>query len=222
MSNYRRRLLGSVSGRPNLPSGYTAYDWIQSDGRAWLNTDVSAEPYGYSIKVEFELDSLSNSSAYMLGLNLIGSYYGDTAKISIAGGTLAFTYLGGVQYINSGNQVVANSKYRLEIYFNNSNEQVARIIDLSSGSQLGSDCIFNDSTAWTYNGSLLLYKVITSQTDTIVSNCRIYKVEVNSSLSGNHIFYPCTDSNSVKGMYDVVNDVFKSNAGSGSFTVGNN
>lgn len=193
----RREMM--VQSKSILPSEYQQVEYIESIGGAYINT-------GYYPFDNFDVESIIiwskvNADAFWL----CGAVSSSTYRQDIG---------------------IASSVQRIYGYaaFNVLSNDVFYKIELTTTTV----SINNEKSTLIYQGdndypnrlSFLLFKANNS---VIVPKGKIYYCKIVTTQSGTYEFIPCyRKSDNVAGMYDVVNGVFYTNAGTGSFIVGSN
>lgn len=180
-----------------LPLMYTLYNYLQSDGSAYIDTGICP-----SDKTEIEATVNSSKSNFFAALygdgktNRYGIYF-TTTKIDMAFG--ATGYVGNVittltppdkVVFRNGTIATQNKTYTFTKQSAFTNTQTLPLFGSRSGSTV------------TATGGIL-YECIIKENGRTVRH-----------------FFPCKNPNGVAGLYDVVYGVFYANAGSGSFSVG--
>ena len=194
-------------GAGTLPSGYTAHQFIQSSGTQFIDTGVPAR---VQLKVEIDCCWLSSGDQTVIGgssnINTNAIYLGYNSS----NGRTYVGYAGSWHDFTSS--AVDTNRHKWEI-------------DLQTGTQTMTvdGNVFattsNTFTETTAAGNLFLFGRSNGGSMFIG---QIFRVKIYDYLdSGNLIrdFVPAVrDSDGAVGMYDTVNDVFYTNAGTGEFT----
>lgn len=208
------------SGDRTLPAGYTPYDYIVTDGNSYLDLDWSPEyanPTGSAV-VKSVVPTLD------VDVVLLGARAGNS-RFFFNAWNINSVNLGYGSYLTFGHT------YRTLI-----SEGAAFLCtaQLTSGSQAerlvaGS----NDHTnSWSNTmsnvsiPSLYLFRANYPGGNSFPcpSGTKVWNVKIFSDFDMTVLvadLVACTDANDVPGMYDLKRQRFFSNAGSGSFTVGN-
>ena len=178
-----------------LPSGYTQVDYIESSNRnQYINTNVvPASTQKYQIK--YSVDDVSTNQT-IFGSRTNGGYQTSTNQIYI-GNQVNYYY----QYVGTqgiGNiPMDANTVYEKEILANSGN--------------------FDDTATQPF----YLFALNNQGSTSVKANMKLYycKIYDNNVLIRN--FVPCyRNSDNEVGLYDLVNNVFYINQGTGNFTYG--
>ena len=189
-----------------LPDEYTQLEFIESSGTQYIDTGYKANQKT-EYEVEFSYSSmLSSSNGFVIGSRISS----DSENISL---TCDFgdTFVGrGNTYAHLSIPTIINQKYKFKVTEN------SIIRDGTVISQIANN--FGDETG-TYNVRLFNLNqngVFTRNFSGKIYNCKIWD---NGELVRE--FIPCKrNGDSILGMYDTVNNVFYTNAGSGTFTAG--
>lgn len=193
-----------------LPDEYQQVDYIESSGTQYIDTGIATSN---NMKVEAKAVStfgLSNGpltySAALLGARKSGlsSYFGYTSGVTddfIGNGT---EY---VQIPRNGNQDLLTLEYD-----NNS-------ANISCGNYSYS----NNSLSINITNSFNIYLLAINQDNTAISlgTYKLYTFKIYDNNTLVRDFIPCyRKSDNVLGLYDLINKVFYTNAGTGAFTYG--
>ena len=210
MQNWK--ILGDThQDTPILPSGYTQVEYIQSSGTQYINT-------GYIPTINDSIETKFLTEASTSDTNLYGSRYPDfTIWINTStnkGIAVHYPYsesstrdTGWVykeDIITNPVKLAITPKY---IYVNDELKYT-----------------FTD-TRTSYTGTLNAYLFAKNQNGYVnaAGKFKIYYFKIWSGDNLVRYFIPCSrDSDSAIGMYDVVNNVFYPNSGTGTFTKGSN
>ena len=185
-----------------LPSGYTQLEYIQSTGTQYIDTGIVANQ-DTSTDLDFQLTSTDRQKGiYGIYETEIKSYYIYTGRDGIF--QVGF---GGGRYVDTQFAIDLNRhKVNFKDFKITIDNTVVSTYTKSSVSYTQTQLLFNMHKAdgTTYNGaSVKIY------------SCKIYN---NNVLVRN--FIPAKNSSNVVGMYDLVNNVFYTNQGTGTFTAG--
>lgn len=188
-----------------LPSGYTQVDYIQSSGTQYIDT-------GYTFtstkeKIDFKYTPLVIENARVCG-SYISQHRGmiiqprqqDMAEVGNTGITPTFS-------------ISANTDYKVMLEANEGNYT----FEFGENSQTGT----YTSTPITNRSHYIFAVNYTGTTTKASMKLYYYKMYDNDVLVRDYI--PCyRNSDNEIGLYDLVNNVFYTNAGTGTFTKGNN
>ena len=182
----------------SLPSGYTQLAYIKSSGAQYIDTGVAAAK---DLKVEAIMDVDEGSSWIMI----LGDYTSSKYFSWWANGNLAHAYFGskdGTLTFSAGKHTYIadgpNNKWEID------------------GTSITLEPASNDFSGT--GGTLYLFSVHNGGSYTRASaklySCKIYK---NGTLIRD--FVPCRNASGTLGLYDLINNGFYANAGSGDFEV---
>lgn len=195
-----------------LPSGYTQVDYIESDGNQYINTGVNADS-NLSVKMNF-------SSNYHIQQRHMGAIKNDNGVYTrhhiTINGSSAVNYL--ISYsgqTNSAQNLLStiddNKHYlNLDIY----NKKVS--VDEETPIDLTLQPFDTELNYWLFarnsnNSTNMSFAIMQ------IYDCKMYYSDVLV-----RDFIPCyRNSDNEVGLYDLVNNVFYTNQGTGSFTYGN-
>ena len=192
-----------------LPRTYTQVDYIESSGTQYIDTGEKATE---NTTFDITFYESENTKAKIFGSRISANngamalYCNSGDDFTINYGTQVVTYADDNRFINNVVNLkteIADNKYKFYLNNNLLNE-----FTKYTGNFLNENMYLssynNNGTAATTSGTIRTYK------------CKIYK---NSVLVRN--FIPCyRNSDNEVGMYDLVNDVFYTNDGTGEFTYG--
>ena len=190
-----------VPGTSRLPAGYQEVEYIQSSGTQWIDTGIY--PGG---KTSFQVGITVQGTT---GEVILGHQGGESATSDNA--DWRFFNASGKYYLDmmnsrlEGGSVPQDEKIELELANN-------YIKDLKSGST-----ILSGSSIGEFE-TLVTAKLLKGLTIIVPATIFYVKHFENGSLT--HNFVPCKNPSSIVGLYDLVNDTFYGNAGTGSFTAG--
>ena len=202
-----------------LPSGYTRYDYLQCDANAYIDTGITAKS---PISMWAKIVHTSTSGDYVM----VGAR-------KDSGNTRLFLIAPNNSSINVGYGSYKSTNVNNTIAFSEHTPIVVRS-SLSSGSQLlnvvatitpnESMWLGSDSFDIDTGKNIYLFCANYSSGFHVPSGDRIYEIRLYDDADfGNLVFHgiPCTNGSSVAGLYDLVSETFFPNAGSGTFTIGN-
>lgn len=195
-----------------LPEGYTELDYIESTGTQWIDTGVSA-PRGFRVVASVMYTAASTTSGYQA---IVGSHndadpYGRN-YLSRVEGSSAWP-LGAGSYAGGGGSDALNTKYEVDastipnnVYLN---VDGVRILDSVSTSE--------ERCART----LHLFSIYFGSINTDFARLRLYGLKLYDEV-GTLVreYIPCRNPDGVIGLYDLVNQNFVTNAGTGTFIAG--
>ena len=185
------------SGSGSFYSNYTWLDYLQSSGTQYINTGVIPNS-----NTRIVVKALLSTPYSIYGVNQSGAAFNMTGSSSNGG--VMYYYWGG-----GGASKMTNMYNEVHIFEQNKNvcyvdNNIYHIYTYSSWAATAPMFLFgrNNGTALNDAGTVRIY------------NCQIYD---NGTLIRD--FVPCL-TNGTPGMYDLVNNAFYANAGSGSFKIG--
>ena len=191
-----------------LPNTYQRVEYIESTGTQYIDSGFNAQN-GFKIQIDILFNDLSNNSS-IFGLN--GNSGECFLRAQTTTGYSFWANARGGDYTNFAFSI--NTKYNIECEFNSYG--TAKV----NGTQ-----IIQLSTTKSYiNNTVPLLAVYFAQNTTpmAISKAKLYKCYMyddNGNLVRN--FIPCyRKADNVVGLYDLVNNVFYTNQGTGTFNVG--
>ena len=195
-----------------LMGGLQQYEWLQSDGRSYINTGIPYDSTKETYRIECKFSQPTNVGQWDA---IFGAYTNESYK------TLRIIRL--------------NSDNELGCYYNDKAGGGNPIILTSGNSVVREVVMTSSSLVCTENGVTTTYSYGTrvSATNTTATFCLFNLSPISSAVSKSKIYYfrfydnnvllhdfiPCK-YNGAYGMYDTVTNQFFTNAGSGSFTAG--
>lgn len=196
------------SKQGKLPDGYTQVDYIESSGTQYIDTnfkpnqDTSVEFKGIITQTESSKGfygartDTSSSDSYVL---LASRYFNNNKSYQ-------FNYGGGGGILDLNVPYTNINKYlgnKNELYIND-NLQITR-----------------ETTTFSTPYNLYLMAVNTANTPTLYAYERLYYFKIYDNDKLVRDFIPCyRNSDNEVGLYDLVNDTFYTNQGTGAFTYG--
>lgn len=203
--------LATGGATPILPPEYQQVEYLQSTGTQYVDTGILLSDNYERVEVKLNVTSANNRSRYF-------SSWSDSLNRGaiIAYGTstnpLGNIYVGSTDY--SITNTAINTDYTIDLTADN-------------GLLTGSYCGVNVNKS--YNGSVVTgYKIglfceFNNQGASGQCTAKIYYFRLHTSAGLQRDYIPCYRKLDNKpGMYDIVNDTFYTNAGTGEFTAGNN
>ena len=208
-NNIRLDISPTQSVRRNLPIEYTQVDYIKNSGTQYIDTGFYPSfDNGYRFEIEYEPTNLTARACLL-------SNYAGTNHISfeLTAGT-------GNQriYINNGNVdnavsgTIVGKNIGITSYYNGT------VTDKVNNNEYTRNATFTGSS-----GSTLYLFVDNAKRFNVFTNyLKIYSCKIYDGYILVRNFIPCyRNSDNVIGMYDLVNNVFYTNAGTGTFIKGN-
>lgn len=188
-----------------IPTGYTQVEHIRSTGTQYIDTNFIPNQ-DTRIKVKIMTKDISGG----INKTMFGSRNSATSKhfgLTLGNASQNIWWTGyGTDNVQTDISASGDTLYEIE---KNKN------VTILNGSVLAE----SESQTFTCPSNLYLF-CMNQKGPTFYSNIELYlcKIWDNDVLVRN--FIPCKNPSNVVGMYDTVNDVFYSNAGSGSFIAG--
>lgn len=193
--------------KSGLPSEYTLVDYIESNGTQYINTGITSITKDFNIEMDFKITTSQSFQA----LWCCRTHNVDVTRTCFTTGLTGFRN-------DQGTQTPISASLSLNQKYNLKSTKTQFILD---------DVVLKDNISTTNNAindKLWLFAAYAVGTSTASNyfygklyGCKIWD-------SGNLIreFIPCyRNSDSVAGLYDLVNNVFYVSAGSGEFSYGN-
>lgn len=204
---------GSGGKTLRIPRQYQEVEFLQSSGAQGFDTGLKFTP-NTTIEIEFEWTACSPTS---------GSAGYDTDIIGVEGGTNGFAIL--LNAFQGPNRLIVRieSSNSSSTSYTANTRYLARVAQAASGT-----VVYINNHEWNYVAqktttvyNLAMFCRNKSGTFGAFAYAKIYSCKIWDETTLVRDFVPCyRKSDSVAGMYDVVNDIFYPNQGSGSFIVG--
>lgn len=204
-----------------LPTGYTAYDYLQADTSAYINTGVIGNT-PLSMYLRFAMWVENPGDIIIVGAR---SSSGNTRVFPAASYQKRINYGYGV-YVSATDESFGTS------FVNGYHIQVKT--SLAAGNQTREVYVEESDYTTTFSGTLMgdittnlplyLFRNNYASASHCPSSMRVYELKLYSdALFQNLVFHgiPAADSENVAGLYDIVGKQFLTNAGSGTLSVGN-
>lgn len=200
-------------GTSRLPTGYQEVEYIQSSGTQYVDTGLSLTS-GFQLDISFSYEDENTKKS--LGV------FGAHDNISPYGRSFLSVHRTSDEFVIGINDAeasfgAASAGPWYHILCKNSSDEYFAYID---GVQ--QPLSPNSSTSGQYSSSsLYLFNVHGGEEWFIpikakISFCKVYDVDGIKVRD----FVPCKNPSSIVGLYDLVNDAFYTNAGTGTFTAG--
>ena len=186
-----------------LPEEYQQVEYIESTGTQYIDTGIVPNQ-DTSVYIDFQY--LKNESTFIFGSRVSTSEKAYTLSSANANTEIVSAYY------NSGNVVLAKFDQNRHVFQRNKNICIIDGMSVTSGT---------DTASFTAPGSIYLFACNQTNGPYLYSTSRIYacKFWQNETLVRDLI--PCyRKSDGVIGLYDKVNGVFYTNAGTGAFLKG--
>lgn len=203
---YLKKFFYIKSESGELPSGYTRVEYLESTGTQYIDTGVNLSNNS-NVEINAKLVSTQRSKTYYL----FGSSV-ENKRYMIAVSSFTNSYI--VDFANSSNRITSSvSAFDGEFHTHELTNLSYYIDGILQGSK--------SSLTFTNTSSAYMFEVRDRSTATI--GTQSWKIKYCKIWNGNKLirnFIPCINSSNVAGMYDTVNKVFYTNAGTGTFNVG--
>ena len=189
-----------------LPSGYTSVDYIESSGTQYIDTGYKHNTSKTSYELNISIDTLSNPFNTLFGArttyNNSDAYY-----LGVKNDYSTFGCIGGNHQNSIGWNVSVGTKYNI-IY--NATGLIVDGTTYSMPSQSNTTCSYNDCIFALNEAGTIKEQI----------KCKLYSFVIKEDGKLVRYFVPCLNSNNEVGLYDLVNDTFYTNQGTGVFTYG--
>lgn len=185
-----------------LPSGYTQLEYIQSSGTQYINTSFVPN---FKTRIVMDCEVISYPSN--------ASFFG--ARTASAAND-----------ITSNTLVILTEGYIRSDYYgssaSNSSIPSGRItIDRSSNvTTFGSTILRNTTSNRSSSDALYLFATNTNGSSSLPGRIRLYSCKIYDGDTLIRDYVPCRNSSGSVGLYDIVNNTFYSNRGTGEFASG--
>lgn len=188
-----------------LPDGYTQLEYIQSNGTPYINSGFNPNQ-DTRVVCEYSAVSISGNAGGLFG-----------SRISKGNLDYAFWHYGYPQ-----TDGYSQDDYNTSIIANILRPSGRTIIDKNKNVTTINGTAFSHTyTTFSCSYPLFIFAVNTNGSkDSQVATFRIYSFQIYDNGTIVRNLYPAKNSNGTIGMYDIVNNVFYTNAGSGTFTAG--
>ena len=199
-----KTLTGKWTQKPNpayvVPDGYTQLEYIESSGNQYFDTGV--------VPTNHMVEAMYNMPAYVNDSHLFGTEYGSPPYYYFH-----FTFFDNAYYwgLNGGQGIggtFSTGLKTLQYNVGENHEVIQNGVVLGSGSDIYSGgnlrvgCRENGNDG--FFGKIYYFRLIDRNSGTLVRNC----------------ISAIRNSDGTVGMYDLVNDVFYTNEGTGTFIAG--
>lgn len=188
---------GTIIGGSSLPDGYTALEYITTDGSAYIATGFM-ETNRTTVNCDVEISAVKNylfGSQQNSGSMMYNGLYNNQ--------TLEYNWLP-INYPAANRiKMTQTLSGNNMIYDINGKTGSAAVGTSNHGEFYIFGCRYNSGSSRPYGSSMTLYSFSIADDGITVRN-----------------FIPCKNSDDVVGLYDTVTGAFYTNAGSGSFTAG--
>ena len=192
----------------SLPSGYMQVDYIESTGTQYIELNKKLKK-NQKVVGEIEFNTLGNQS-------LFGNY-GDDDYIETFGisNQNKWEYRdAGLSWISSNVVATADTRYNIELYYG----ATSQYLKINGTDTITSSSTHSDNVS---NKNADLFARNNNGTPQSLAKIRLYSWKIYDSDILSLDLVPCFRmSDNVVGLYDLVNNVFYENNGSGVFTYG--
>lgn len=209
-----------------LPDGYTQVDFIESSGTQYIDTGLKSTP---NTKFDFEFTSFKEVGADYE--QILGSQFGatkDRIYILIGGSNniqLQFPHDSNNHLYMNNNGTFTSSSSSTSLLIIEQNKKNRIIFDIPNRSLTVNE--YTSVSTGTYDLTSSDYNILLfNRNDTVVPTVRLAKGKLyNFKWYESNVlvrdFIPCyRNSDNEVGLYDLVNNVFYTNQGTGVFTYG--
>lgn len=209
----RRQMLEFLS-LIRLPAEYQEVGYIESSGTQYIDTGFKPDVNIKKFKVVANAQVLvSQQYSFIWSL---GNTFGTGTYIGYGNSTSYVNFCLFVNGVREFQSLVARDLNRHIFGLEINGNDVKTIIDNSENTE--TYALWSSWLTW-YNSNLELFGL---QSDMTRTYCKIYSCKVYENDILVRDFIPCyRKSDGVIGLYDMVNGVFYTNAGAGTFTKGN-
>lgn len=193
-----------------LPSGYTLLKYLESSGTQYIDTGLYTEAsQAYYLKCK--------PSSPTATTNFFGNNLGTGCGAFIQFSNSLYYRFGATNYASTTKlHPGTDMGYDIKLDINGLYAKDPLSEDYVTVAAISSSTVTEDSTI--HN---ILFGRTTSATARQLSSIKIYHFKCEENGVAVRDMYPCKrDADDVLGMYDVVNDVFYVNSGTGTFTGG--
>ena len=200
-----------------LPAEYQEVEWIESHGTEYINTNINQEDFGFYIKF-ISNDEISTTS---FGCIMGGRYASNSSDFQLSSYTTDANYNNGWR----GTFRYGGSSQTYNAHLNDKGvlNEIEYHPDTDVYSANGSDYASYADGTISNTRYVYLFALHNNQSATQHAKVRLYSFKVFRSGQLFADFVPCyRKADGVIGLYDILNDNFRTNAGSGTFTKGGN
>lgn len=190
----------------SIPSGYTRLKYIQSTGTQYIDTGFKPNQ-DTRVVCDFDMvKNLNSKDAYIFGAR-------------IASGNTSFGFA------NLHNQTPWYATYANEAGNYDTGSNTGRhTVDMSKNNLIVDGTSIHTFTYETFQSSFNLHLFAVNTNGTVdtaqIGVVNLYSCQIYDNGTLVRDFIPCTNASGTAGLWDDVNSVFYTNAGSGSFTAG--
>lgn len=204
---YLKKFFYIKSESGELPSGYTRVEYLESTGTQYIDTGVNLSNNS-NVEINAKLAATQRSKSYYLfGSRIVNKTY----MIAVAGASEKYF----ADFVSNSYRINSSiSAFDDEFHSHKINNLSYYIDGILQG--------YTSSLNFTNISSAYIFDVRDRGTPATLG-IQSWKIKYCKIWNRNKLirnFIPCTNSSNVAGMYDTVNKVFYTNAGSGTFNVG--
>lgn len=186
-----------------LPSDYQEVEYLESTGTQYIDTGVKGKT---GLKASGAIMLTASQTCIALGCYSPQRCY----MLSFNSNVPRYGY---VDWYTAIAAVTVNEKYNFEVSF----EKSAQYLKLNGTTVISSA----NATTFTNNYNMFAFAYSDSGSAGDFAKCRFYSLNLYDNGTLIREFVPCyRKSNNVAGFYDLLNDAFYTNQGTGSFVVG--
>lgn len=190
-----------------LPVGYTQVEYLESTGTQYINTGVNLSNNS-NIEINAKLTATQrNKTYYLFGSSIENNRY------MIAVGSFTNKYL--ADFVSNSYRIESSvSAFDGKFHTHKVTNLSYYIDEILQGSK--------SSSTFTNTSSAYIFDVRDRGTSSTLGT-QSWKIKYCKIWDGDNLirnFIPCKNSSNIAGLYDTVNGVFYTNAGTGTFTAG--
>lgn len=208
-----RRRYNKVADTPSynrLPKEYQEVEYLESDGQSYL--EIPFDNVRYDDRIKFGFKSTNASAKHIFGSSFVNGNATMVAMYYLSGENTSIFRWFIYQTQNNMIDIRPHNKYDVEI-------QYPTLKMTNNDTQSVNEYQLNQITSETlYSSYFTLFTAIfNGRPEGTFTNGKIFYFNIDGKID----LIPCYRiSDRVAGMYDIVNDVFYTNAGTGEFLVG--
>ncbi len=195
----------------DLPSGYTQLEYLQSTGTQYINTGFNPNQ-DTRVVISFKVSGSSNGTHVFYNRETFSGTQYDWGEL-LNSNIWRSSYGQNIETAPTSNMI--NKKITID-----KNKNISTVYD-ESDNVLATHTLSSSTFQFTSPMPLFGFNNSGSFTSSDAKSVTIYAAQIYDDGTLVHNFIPAKrNSDNVLGMYDTVNNVFKTNAGSGTFTAG--
>ncbi len=213
------RALVALFAKTRVPSGYTQIEYIESNGTEYIDTEVipdSGTPC--QTKVSADIQFLGELDSVTYYFSSYKPYYNYSTKKTWYSGYYMFRNANG----NYANIQTAQSLQDKKIN-NVSNKRIALLLDgPESVASVNEEQVNLGSSAHVITSmpAICLLCLNNDGTKSKIMPAKLFSCQIEKEGSLVRDFVPCIDPSGSVGLYDLIDEKFFGNAGTGTFTAG--